>query len=100
MYKIVMTTAGELYKEGSLDSNSTMAEIKKQKIIDMGNIVYASYHTALDGYDAYIKLNSTENELGLISKLKLAVSNYNDLISQYNTLTSGIKGVQQWKSLQ
>lgn len=94
MYKVVMTTAGELYKDGELN------DIQKQKIIDVGNIAYASYHIGVDSYDAYMKLSSPDNELKLLTTVKLAVTNYNELIVQYNTLTSGIKGVQQWKSLQ
>lgn len=93
MYKIMMLTANDLYNDEKI------TPVQKQQIIDLGKIYYGSYLSMVTAFEVYKKSHSEDDKLSLTTLMFAAVKNYNAVIDYYNTITTGINGVQQWKKM-
>lgn len=93
MYVILMSTSGDLYRNGDL------GEEARTKIVDLGNVYYGSYMTLVKALEEYHKFKNEESKLALALQLYKTIKDYNTILDYFNSVTSGIKGVQQWKNL-
>ena len=92
-YDVCMKTAADLHSKGML------SEEKKEKLIDLGNIYYGSYHTTVTSFNLYLANNDKEMKEAVVSGVIDAVKKYNTFIEYYNSVTKGIEGVKEWNSL-
>lgn len=93
MYEVLMSTAGELYKE------KIITEEQKTKLIDLGYIYHGSYHALVTAFEMYKKSQTDEEKISITLMVIETVKKYNKVLEYYNDITKGVKGVQQWTKI-
>ncbi len=93
MYDVLMSTAGELHKE------KILTDEQKKKIIDLGYIYEGSYQTLVTAFEMYKKSKNDDDKISITVMVIETVRKYNSILEYYNSVTKGVKGVQQWTKI-
>ena len=93
MYDVLMSTAGELHRE------KILTDEQKKKIIDLGYIYEGSYQTLVTAFEMYKKSKNDDDKISITVMVIETVRKYNSILEYYNSVTKGVKGVQQWTKI-
>lgn len=95
-YDGIMLSAGDAYK------NKLITEDQRNKIVDVGNVFYGTFHTANSALASYIKVrdeggNVDKAQGDMVLAVNLALEAMMNFTAYYNDVASGIEGMKKWE---